>query len=355
MNIELTSIAVPDDVDAPDAVDFRMQVAIRNRMQPVVFGEQAVIIEPAQGLPAWQDQTDERIHGFLVRVDGEPVGRAILYQPMEDGSHVAETLVEVLPEWWGRGIGRLALARLESLARELGRPTVHCWSTHLGSDEPAVTAATGAGSVPRDHATRFLLDAGYRLEQVNRSSALDLATSTARIETLLGAARQAASGYRYVSWTLPTPPEYADDYAYLKSRMSTDAPAGALEFDEQVWDAERVARVDATRTAQGFFILVGAAEHIASGRLVAFTELGIIGPRDGFTIQFDTLVQSEHRGHRLGMLVKGETLTRWREIVPESPRIITGNAEENRPMLDVNEAMGFVPIAYSAGWQKTLS
>jgi GNAT superfamily N-acetyltransferase len=76
------------------------------------------------------------------------------------------------------------------------------------------------------------------------------------------------------------------------------------------------------------------------------------GSTTGPIEQNDTLVLSDHRGHRLGALVKTETLLRARDVFPEGDRIITGNAEENRPMLAVNEAMGFTPTRYTGEWQK---
>jgi len=353
--IELTPIAVPESADGPDAADFRTMVDLRDRINAVVRGEQAIHATAAQTLPAWLDQTDEEIHGFLIHADGEPIGRALLYLPVEQGSRVGELRVEILPEWWGRGGGRRAFDHLAALARERGRAILHGWTDHLKLDGERITARSGWGSVPDDHTARALRSAGFTLEQVYRSSALDVPGSLDRINELLASARAASSEFRYVSWTLPTPPEHRAGYAWMKSRMSTDAPAGDMQFDEQTWDAERIQRMDERLIAQDYTGLIGAAQHIETGELAAFTELYLIGDDHSIaTRQNDTLVLRGHRGHRLGALVKCETLLRWRELVPQSMRILTNNAEENRPMLSINEEMGFAPIAYGGMWQKAI-
>ena len=70
--------------------------------------------------------------------------------------------------------------------------------------------------------------------------------------------------------------------------------------------------------------------------------------------QFATLVLKEHRGHKLGMLLKVANLAHLQREQPGHPSITTFNAEENRFMLDVNEAVGFVPIAAESAWRKDL-
>ena len=198
-------------------------------------------------------------------------------------------------------------------------------------------------------------DAGYSLEQVYRISTLDLTGPLDAIEPLRKEALAASPGYRYVSWLAPTPDEWIDDYAWMKSRMSTDAPAGDAVIDEEDWDADRVRRMEARWAESGMTAVVGAAQHLESGRLVAFTELISFRVPGKPIEQNDTLVLKDHRGHRLGALVKTETLRLAREVFPEGQRIVTGNAEENRPMLAVNEAMGFAPTRYNGEWQKVVA
>ena len=112
--------------------------------------------------------------------------------------------------------------------------------------------------------------------------------------------------------------------------------------------------LEATALARGDQVLVGAIEHVPSGQLVAFTELQRFDDGTKRADQEDTLVLREHRGHRLGMLVKAENLLAWRLLSPATERVYTYNAEENRPMLDVNEALGFRLFVSEGAWRKTL-
>ena len=102
-------------------------------------------------------------------------------------------------------------------------------------------------------------------------------------------------------------------------------------------------------------MLVTVALHAPSGRLVAINELSVSNDRSRPVGQEDTLVLQEHRGHRLGMLVKVANLQELAKIAPGAPLVFTFNAEENRPMLDVNEAVGYRAVGYDGSWQKVIS
>ncbi len=108
-------------------------------------------------------------------------------------------------------------------------------------------AATGFGSVPRgNREVRFLLARGWTLEQVERASRLALPIDADGLARQLAEAT-AASGpdYRVHQWVVPTPERWREDIAHLCTRMSTDAPTGALDEPEDPWSVERVIQREA--------------------------------------------------------------------------------------------------------------
>jgi hypothetical protein len=94
-----------------------------------------------------------------------------------------------------------------------------------------------------------------------------------------------------------------------------------------------------------------AARHLESGHLVAYTVI-TVPSRPERAYQWATLVLPEHRGRRLGILVKVANL---RTIDPSETRdIVTWNAASNEPMIAVNEEFGAVCDGDGVFWQKTL-
>ena len=90
------------------------------------------------------------------------------------------------------------------------------------------------------------------------------------------------------------------------------------------------------------------------GEVVAYTELSV--PTDGKpqAYQWGTLVDPAHRGRRLGLAVKVANHRLLQERMPGLEEVLTFNAEVNDHMIAVNEALGFVPTARGAQFQKRL-
>jgi GNAT superfamily N-acetyltransferase len=87
------------------------------------------------------------------------------------------------------------------------------------------------------------------------------------------------------------------------------------------------------------------------GHLVAFTQLVGYATSPWYAEQWDTIVAPEHRGHRLGTLVKVANLDFARAQRPELRVIDTCNAASNPYMVGINEAMGFRGYRRYGEWQ----
>lgn len=303
----------------------------------------------------WQNDVDEETVRLLALVDGVPAGRGFLARGRAEATTIADVDIAVVPAFEGRGVGRALGGALLAQAADSGVRSLQAWVEHHPAPGPRLAPPTGFGDVPADtRAVRFLQRQGFELEQVERMSELRLADAAPGLRAHLAAAeRHAHPRYRLEAWTGRTPRERLASLAALHARMSTDAPAAGLDHEEEVWDAARVERYETEQVDAGRTILRAVAVEAATDAVVAFTTIAASEPgRRAY--QHDTLVHGDHRGHRLGTLVKVGNLLALAEHDP-SAIVTTWNAEENRPMLAVNEALGFVPIAYEGAWQRRLA
>jgi GNAT superfamily N-acetyltransferase len=273
---------------------------------------------------------------------GKTVGIGMLDVPNLENLHQVSVDVRVPPDQRRRGIGSAIVVEMERWAAAHDRAVIH-------SLVEVRTFAT-----ERDASAPFARHHGFEVVQRAHTRILTLPVEPELLGRLKAEVAEAAAGYRMHAFTTPWPDEYLNDFCELARRMSTDAPSGDDAHEEEVWDAERVKEMDDLVRAQGLVKFAAAAEHIASGRLVAFTEIALPDdpPTEGW--QWATLVMREHRGHRLGLAVKLANLDYVSATYPTVRRIITGNAQENAPMIAVNEAMGFVVEANQTMWQKRL-
>ena len=354
-------LVIPAALDSADAGDFLAVGELCDALTLETWGNLDRSAAPAARLQGWRDNAYRTVRLFFVRQGGRVVGSSWIRCEIQENLRSALLHVQVLNEFAGRGIGQALLKHAQALVAAEGRTILQSFTEHpadFDADAPGlIRPATGTGALPGGaRGVRFALTAGYRLEQVERFSALDVpAHAGAWVLLEREALAKAAGEYELLTWTGRCPDEHAGQLAVLMSRMSTDAPTGNLSYDAESWDVARVRHVEDTWRRAGVDALVAVARHRSSGELAAYTVLQLTPSKPWLADQDDTLVAASHRGHRLGMLVKIRNLRRLLAEYPAVERVITFNAAENDHMLAINTALGFRPAGWDGEWQRVVT
>ncbi|OYO08142.1 GNAT family N-acetyltransferase [Enemella evansiae] len=295
---------------------------------------------------------------WVVREGERVVGSLQLDLPLGDNEHLADLEPCVDPSADPAAVLEALWQTVRPVLRSERRTAVSLWVSDpiLTPDSAAetVTPSTGSGAVRLDATARWLLDTGFVLDQVERSGLLRIPEGLGDLDRLQAEAERASGDYELVQWSGPTPPELRDGLAVLRGRMSTDVPIGDLPRGAETWNAERVSELDEFHRKEKLDDLWTIAVRRGSGEPVAHTFLSVPQEKPGLAWQEDTLVRPDHRGHRLGLLVKTANLRRLRAEHPGVRRVWTWNADENTHMLAINDALGFRPDAIEGLWLLTL-
>jgi len=354
MNDPWTIHEIP--ADPAHADEIAALVDIRTAVVRDTWGDDDTAEPVEVELAALADQNYIR-NAYLAAVeDGHPIGAVFLELPMRDNTSTGWMNLLVLPEERGRGIGSALHDEALAWLRANGRPVAQA-STDQRVEPAAgpktLAPPTGAGLVRADSDdVRFMTQRGWAFEQLERRSVLPLPLADRTLDRFVHESAVAAGpDYRLVSWGTDSPDEWVEQVAYVLRRMSTDAPVAGMDWGEQWWGPERVRHTEDRAAAGGYRLMVQAVKHVPSRTLAAYTQFWIPPHKDEVVHQGDTLVVPEHRGRRLGMLVKAANLQRLVDTLPAVRRVDTWNAEENRWMLAINVALGFRPAGGSAQWQ----
>jgi len=277
---------------------------------------------------------DEQERAYLGIVDGQPVGFYAVTLHLLDNVDVLGVELAVHPDHRGKGYGSALLESLDALAGELGCTRL---LAEMPMDGPGAPWARSRGARPVSEMMHRRLDL----------SAVD----TAVHDELLADARAHAAGYTLLQWTSPIPDEHLAGCAVLEGKMSTDMPLDDLAWEPEVYDAERMRRRSEMIEARGLRQFTSAARHDGTGEIVGMTTLTRLDTLPEHVDQWETIVLEEHRGHRLGMLLKIENLRFAQREQPQLRFIDTVNSDSNAPMLRVNLALGFEPVRPWAEWE----
>jgi GNAT superfamily N-acetyltransferase len=277
---------------------------------------------PAEPVETWvaRDEATGAVEGVyrLSLPDRENPDRAYLY-------------LSVRPSSRRRGTGM-------ALLRHAARRAAGAERSMLGSG--AFQDSAGAAFAVRAGAAPGLVEA-RRVLVIGKIPA-------GRVASLREQSARAAAGYSLVSWDARIPDEYLTRYADVENAMA-DAPHDDGK-EPWSWDADRVREQLDIRERQGRRIYTLAALETASGAMAAVTAVEADPDNPEWGHQLLTAVTRQHRGHRLGLLVKTAMLEWLAVAEPALQRIVTGNAAVNQHMIAINEELGYEllrPLAQS--------
>jgi GNAT superfamily N-acetyltransferase len=293
---------------------------------PVWWSNEGAYPWPATAQPAW-----------LLDVGGEPAGFVQAYLSLRENLDVYTYELQVHPAHRGRGVARAALAQVEEVAREEGRPRL---LTEVAEDRGFWSFAAGAGYRP------VLVDVQRRLVLAD--------IDDGEHDALLADARTRSAGYSLVQWVGATPEDLIGDVAVLEALMSSDPPLDDLEWEPEAPDPDRVRERDRMVAGRGQRRYVTVVRDDATGAVVGSTSIVRSATLEAGGDQWETIVLEAHRGHRLGMRLKLENLRFYRAHEPHVRSIDTWNAESNTHMVAVNEALGFRTVRRWAEHERRL-
>jgi GNAT superfamily N-acetyltransferase len=359
--VRIEQLFIPESVDAPDAADFLAAVEVGRKVRMQTWGSDDLAYAPLEKLLELDDPYERQVI-LVAKVDGRIVGTVDIALPLTDNLDLAEFTLDILPEYQRQGVGRQLLDAAERFARDEGRSMILIDTNHPGSslhefESEQLVPGSGQGFVPLgSREVEFARRTGYTLQHIEQFSSCALPLDTKLVAELEAEAEEANNGrYRLHHWTDRCPERWLESVAALENQAGGDAlPAGGSEEDGMVFDARILREAEDVTIAQGRRTVVTAVEHVASETLVGLTTISVLAQRQDVVFQDDTVVLQEHRGNKLGLLIKVANMERLTEQFPDARVIYTWNAPENRYLLTVNRQLGFTTAGVTGIWQKEL-
>lgn len=281
------------------------------------------------------------VHNYWGLFDGEQlIGLSEAAGPINaENADVAEIGVWADPGAIGHGVERQLFDHVEAIERERGRTRFWGWG-ELG-----------------DQTTRTFWEGelGYSLAYDERISRCDLhAVDESMMHDWIGRASERASHYHLLRAESPFD-DLAIEYFAQGLEAMNDAPLDDLQHEHETFDSGRAREIEDIHVSTNSEYRAIFAIETATGDLAGYTATRVPRSEPAYGKQGDTVTVAAHRNQGIGRWLKAD-MWRWlRDERPEVQYLDTGNAESNRPMLAINEAMGFHDIMHQGVWHHVAS
>ena len=294
--------AFPDDPPRPLALTIREQTrtpAILHRTRWAAWSDDGRVLRGQGVVDMWQ---------------------------VQDNQHLAFVQLEVRPEARRQGIATALLARVAETVQAGGRTTM------MGRTLESVPAGAA-------FATRVGAKAGLP----SRWNQLDVCdVDPARMREWIARAQERAQGFEIGFWGETYTEAALDAVVHMLSAMN-DAPHDD-HIEEEIWTVDELRDLEATYKEQGLIRWTMYAREKATGAYAGYTEVYWNPERPTLLQQGDTAVLPAYRNLGLGRWLKAAMMLRVLDERPQVRFVRTGNADANKPMLTINDEMGFRPF-----------
>jgi mycothiol synthase len=275
------------------------------------------------------------VHIWLARENDKAIGFTnlqIVHLP--DNQHMANFMIQVLPEKRKQGLGKAFLERVLSVAKTANRSLLMTFSHD---------------KIPAGEA--FLEHYGYTRGMDTKISQLEIAKlESGMLEHWIEAGKSRASDYILGSWEGAIPEPEILAFSQLMDVMNTQ-PKGDLEMEDQHISPEVIRDMEKVKLGSGGKRVISYVKHRSTGEFAGYTELEWHPTRASIVTQEATGVNLEHRNLGLGRWLKAANLREMLAMNPEAKFVRTGNADSNAAMLKINIELGFKPYFTSIVWQ----
>jgi len=326
-------------VDVDDDAEFARYYAIMKaadkagREAAPIFTEQELRILMDGSVPS---EVFEAYAGFF---DDEMVVSGLIFYSLDDNVDLGEVYAGVEPARRGRGYGG-------EMVRDLSERNIAAGRRRLVSESWIPFEQRD------DHPyLRFASSHGFSVANLEIRRVLELPVPDAQLDAWQTEAAPHHGDYRIETYLGAIPAERIPSLCHAMNQLGLDAPTGDIELEARRIDAEVFQRREERAKAAGKTMLrtlaIGPDDDV-----VAFTSMAIPGGEPDIVYQYGTLVLRGHRGHRRGTAVKVANLRRLQHEFSDRTYVETLNAEQNGPMVGINEQLGFTPVEILAHFQR---